>query len=335
MVSSAGLSAEELQREMCRLLSRVSYYRLAAYWFQFRRPLNDARPEKRAKTFLPGTCWERVLEYYRFDHQLRLLLFDAISRIEIALREQVASALAERSPASVNPQNLVTHYCSKYHTGKRGKGGKTSFTYLMEKVDAVYHGSVSVEARHYLCDKHVAEARYLPVWVFMEFATFGNLSTMISEGLKKTIVAAIAKQFGFPSREFFVSAISLLHRVRNECAHQGRVWNRHWLQFSKRGGTTPVLKAPDRREWKYEIAMQDVWQLAEDDPECLLRSPVCTAAALTACSVMLKAIAPGCGWRERLFSLFSDCGIPAIHHEVGFTNANWQKHPLWSEETAY
>ncbi len=335
MVSSAGLSAEELQREMCRQLSRVNYYRLSAYWHQFLRTEHEAHPTRRFKDFRPGTCWERVLEYYRFDHQLRLLLFDAISRIEIALREQLASTLAERSPASVNPQNSISHYRSAFHAAKHGKNGKSHFSAMMERVDAVYHGSDSIEARHYLLEKKITEARFLPVWAFMEFATFGNLNVMLSVGLKSTLVSAIAKQFGFSSREFFVSAIALLHRVRNECAHQGRVWNRHWLHYSPHGKANPILKTPDRQEWKYEIAMQDVWQLAEDDPEYLLRSPVCTAAALTACSVMLKAIAPGCGWRERLYSLFSGCGIPAIHHEVGFTNADWQKHPLWSEAAAY
>ncbi len=294
-----------------------------------------AQPEKRAKTFLPGTCWERVVEYYRFDHQLRLLLFDAISRIEIALREQIASVLAAQSPDSVNPQNIISSYRTKFHTAKHGKNAKSHFTSMMERVDAVYHGSDSIEARHYLHNKHITEARFLPVWAFMEFATFGNLNIMLSVGLKSTLVTQICKKFGFFSREFFVSAIALLHRVRNECAHQGRVWNRHWLQFSRHGGATPVLKAPDRQEWKYEIAMQDVWQLAEDNPECLLRSPVCTAAALTVCSVMLKAIAPGCGWRERLFSLFEDCGIPTIHLEVGFACTEWQKHPLWSEDAVY
>lgn len=335
MVSSSGLSMDELQCEICHHLSQVNYHRLAAYWFQFRRPLNRAQTEKRAKTFLPGTCWERIVEYYRFDHQLRLLLFDAISRIEIALREQVASVLAARLPDSVNPQNSVAHYRSTFHTAKHGKNGKSHFTSMMEKVNAVYHGSDSIEARHYLRDKHITEARFLPVWAFMEFATFGNLNILFSVGLKSTIVAEIATQFGFSSREFFVSAVSLLHRVRNQCAHQGRVWNRHWLQFSPHGKAKPVLKTPDRRSWTYQISKQDEWQLAEDEPDCLLQSPVCTAAALTVCSVMLRAIAPRCDWRKRLFSLFSDCGIPAIHQEVGFAYADWQKHPLWSEEAAY
>ena len=335
MGSSAGLTVDELQREICRQLSQVNYYRLSAYWHQFRRPLENSRSGKLSKDFLPDTCWERVMEYYWFDHQLRLLLSDAVSRIEIALREHIASVLAARSPDSVNPQNLVSNYCTKFHTVKRGKGGKSFCRIMLEKVDAVYHSSGSVAARHYLCVKHIAEARFLPVWVFMEFATFGNLGTLISVGLRKSIVSEIAAHFGFSSRDFFVSAVALLHRVRNGCAHQGRVWNRHWLQISPRGGATPVLKTPDRREWKYQIPEQDEWQLAEDEPSCLLRSPVCTAAALTVCSVMLRAIAPGCGWRERLFSLFDNCGIPAIYQEVGFVDADWQKGPLWCEDVVY
>ena len=335
MGSSAGLSQDELQREICTRLSQVNYYRLSAYWHQFRRPLENSRYGRLSKDFLPNTCWERIMEYYCFDHQLRLLLSDALSRIENALREHIASVLAARSPDCVNPQNLVSNYCTRFHTVKRGKGGKSFCGIMLEKVDAVNHGSDSVAARHYLCVKHIAEARFLPVWVFMEFATFGNLSTLISVGLKKTLVAKIAARFGFFSREFFVSAIALLHRVRNECAHQGRVWNRHWLQFSPRGGANPILKTPDRQAWTYQIPSQDEWQLAEDEPACLLCSPVCAAAALTVCSVMLRAVAPDCGWRERLFSLFNDCGIPAIHQEVGFADTDWQKHPLWCEEVVY
>lgn len=332
MVSSSGISPVELQRQMCRQFSTVNYYRLAAYWFQFRRPLNKAHPEKRAKNFLPGTSWERVMEYYLFDHQLRLLLFDAISRIEIALREQIASVLAMRSPDSTNPQNVMSNYQPRFRTVK---GGKSFCRIMLDKVDAAYHASNGVAARHYLCEKHIAEARFLPVWVFMEFATFGNLSTLLSVGLKKSDVVTIARKLGFSSREFFVSAVALLHRVRNECAHQGRVWNRHWLQFSLHGAATPVLKTPDRPDWKYQVPEQDEWQLAEDEPACNLRSPVCTAAALTVCSVMLRAIAPGCGWRERVFSLFAGCGIPTIHQEVGFVYADWQEQPLWREDVVY
>lgn len=335
MGSSSGIPQDELQREMSRQLSLVNYYRLAAYWHQFRQPMERAQPGKRSKNFIPGTSWERVMEYYRFDNQLRLLLFDAISRIEITLRGMVTQALSAGAPSSINPQNVMSNYQPRFRTVKGGKSGKSFCRIMLDKVDAAYHASNGVAARHYLCEKRIAEARFLPVWVFMEFATFGNLSTLLSVGLKKSDVVTIARKLGFSSREFFVSAVALLHRVRNECAHQGRVWNRHWLQFSLHGAATPVLKTPDRPDWKYQVPEQDEWQLAEDEPACILRSPVCTAAALTVCSVMLRAIAPGCGWRERVFSLFAGCGIPTIHQEVGFVYADWQTDPLWREDVVY
>lgn len=136
------------------------------------------------------------MEYYRFDHQLRLLFLDAISRIEIALREMMVAVLSAGSPASVNPQNVVSNYQPRFHMVKHGKSGKSYFSSLMDKVDAAYHASKGVAANHYLCVKHISEARFLPVWVFMEFATFGNLSMLISVGLKKSDVVAIANRLG-------------------------------------------------------------------------------------------------------------------------------------------
>nr|NQU90751.1 Abi family protein [Bacteroidota bacterium] len=38
-------------------------------------------------TFFPGITFDRVLKTYLFDRKLRLLVFDAIERIEIALNQ--------------------------------------------------------------------------------------------------------------------------------------------------------------------------------------------------------------------------------------------------------
>ncbi len=56
-------------------LSRVSYYRLSAYWHPFKRA---------DETFAPGTTLDKVWRRYTFDWQLRLLVMDAIERVEAA-----------------------------------------------------------------------------------------------------------------------------------------------------------------------------------------------------------------------------------------------------------
>lgn len=59
-------------------LSSVNYYRLSGYWFHRRLP-DDS--------FKPGTTFAAVWDQYVFDRRLRLLVMDAVERIEIARQD--------------------------------------------------------------------------------------------------------------------------------------------------------------------------------------------------------------------------------------------------------
>lgn len=105
------------------------------------------------------------------------------------------------SPESPNAQNDLHLYRKGFKVAKQGKRGgvhRSHFIELMEKVNAAYRASGSMAAHHYIHEKHITDATFLPVWVFMEFATFGNLSVLLSAGLKMETVAAIAAELGFP-----------------------------------------------------------------------------------------------------------------------------------------
>ena len=54
----------------------VNYYRLSGYWFPYRR-LDDS--------FEPGTTFDTVWQHYVFDRRLRLLVMDAVERMEVAV----------------------------------------------------------------------------------------------------------------------------------------------------------------------------------------------------------------------------------------------------------
>lgn len=77
------------EREAARILARLNYYRLTAYWYPF-----YADPE--THDFQPETRFEDVIAHYEFDRRLRLRVMDAIERFEIALRTQFAYHLAHR-----------------------------------------------------------------------------------------------------------------------------------------------------------------------------------------------------------------------------------------------
>jgi len=69
-----------------RYLSVISYYRLSAYTLPFQ--VGDSEHH-----FKTGTTFDAVLDLYIFDRRLRLLILDAIERIEVALRARMTNVL--------------------------------------------------------------------------------------------------------------------------------------------------------------------------------------------------------------------------------------------------
>lgn len=75
--------ADEALVRRCWLVT-VGYYRLSAYWLPYELP--PPAGQTRSKAFAPDTSFESIVDIYTFDRQLRLLVMEAIERIEIALR---------------------------------------------------------------------------------------------------------------------------------------------------------------------------------------------------------------------------------------------------------
>jgi abortive infection bacteriophage resistance protein len=69
-------------------LRNISYYRLKGYWW-------DMQKDKTHHIFQKDTFFEDVIARYFFDKELRLILFDAIETIEIALRTKMIYYLSQ------------------------------------------------------------------------------------------------------------------------------------------------------------------------------------------------------------------------------------------------
>jgi abortive infection bacteriophage resistance protein len=68
-------------------LQHLNYYRLGAYWLPF-------ESDHTTHIFRSGTKFEEVLNLYLFDRELRLLMLDAIERVEVSIRSQWAYQIA-------------------------------------------------------------------------------------------------------------------------------------------------------------------------------------------------------------------------------------------------
>ena len=83
-----GLYIED-QRKTEDYLDNIGYYRLSAYMY----PL--LKTPKTAHFFKEGATFKKVMMLYRFDKKLRLLMFNEIEKIEIAVRRAVMQIPAE------------------------------------------------------------------------------------------------------------------------------------------------------------------------------------------------------------------------------------------------
>lgn len=80
-------------------LSNISYYRLRAYTYPFQDNSDPNHPFNVPVTF------EQIIELYQFDRKLCQLVFNALEKIEIALRTQIIYqwSMANGSHWQINP----------------------------------------------------------------------------------------------------------------------------------------------------------------------------------------------------------------------------------------
>ena len=106
-----GLAAD--RAELIRRLEAVNYYRLSGYLHPFRQRIETPGAGAEVTVtvsddFKPGTTLELVWERYTFDRRFRLLLMDAIERIEVSVRTRIVQDYSRKHGpfGHLLPQNL-------------------------------------------------------------------------------------------------------------------------------------------------------------------------------------------------------------------------------------
>ncbi|PKM16719.1 MAG: hypothetical protein CVV12_01190 [Gammaproteobacteria bacterium HGW-Gammaproteobacteria-2] len=193
-----GLQVDDPVRAL-HWLQHVSYYRLSAYFLPF----------KDSEDFRPGTEFDDVAGLYIFDRKLRLLLLDAIERIEVALRTAITYEIGHA-------------YGPFGHTDSANFSPRFNHAKFMEELGKEERRAKETFAAHFR-RKYTAEP-HLPVWMATELLSFGTVS-MLYGGLAPAIKRRIASKYGIPDSHF-ASWMHALSYVRNVCAHHKRLWNR-------------------------------------------------------------------------------------------------------------
>lgn len=203
-----------------QLLAHVSYYRLRAYWLPDEVPAS--RPGDHA--FKPDTQFETIVDLYSFDRKLRLLVMDAIERIEVSLRTGWAYVLSLRCGSHGYLDPTLFRKCREH---------EKCLLKLREEIQR----SQETFVLHYR--KTYTEPELPPIWVACELLSFGQLSLWYQNLKHGSDRVEIAAAYGI-DEQILKSFAHHLTFVRNVCAHHSRLWNREM---------TIKMKVPANPEW--------------------------------------------------------------------------------------
>jgi abortive infection bacteriophage resistance protein len=203
LISARGLTISNPQKAE-GYIRRIGYYRLSAYLY----PLL-AMP-KNLHQFKVGSTFRQALDMYRFDRQLRLLMFNQIEKIEVAVRSAIVNITAKETGDPFWMTNPI-HFANA-----------TRFAGTMQKIDSEYQKSREDFIEHF---RNTYNNPYPPSWMLSEILPIGVLTRVFQNIRSNQIRKKIAKEFEL-NVPVFESWMTIITLTRNNCCHHSRVWNK-------------------------------------------------------------------------------------------------------------
>lgn len=277
-------------------LERIGYYRLSGYWFAFRQrselccPWHAHAMVKTKPTRLPlddfklGASFQNAVDLYVFDKKLRLLAMDALERIEISLRVDIAHRLGERDRFAYLRPEL---FHPSFSVALDHQTGLTSHHSWLAKQATLISRSKEDFIRH----NREKYGLPLAIWVACEVWDFGCMSKLF-DGMREPDQDQIAQRYGISNGRVFASWLRSLNYLRNVCAHHSRLWNRN---------ITEQPRLPSANEIPALAAFHG-------NPHRLARPFL----LLCIVQLLMKRINPGSTWGSRLRDLLQ--AFPPLGH---------------------
>ena len=151
-----------------------------------------------------------VMNMYLFDRKLRILIFNEIEKIEVAIRSAMNNWISDRL-------NDVFWMIDARHFNNH-----SLFVKRLSIIESELEKSSEDFIVHF---KNKYANLYPPAWMIAEIAPFGVLCSSFNNLKYTSIKKKIAKYFGL-SVPVFSSWIVSLVNLRNLCGHHNRTWNR-------------------------------------------------------------------------------------------------------------
>jgi abortive infection bacteriophage resistance protein len=204
LLVSRGMIIQDRDRA-ARYLTHINYYRLRAYWLPF-----EEHAESGEHRFKPGTEFAQAMSLYVFDRKFRLLVLEAIERVEVSFRTRFAYTLGNKygSHAYLDTSLFRVPYIhDQCVTSFREEFTRSRETFI----------------EHYKTKYRDPELP--PIWAACEIMSFGQLSKWFGNIKQRPDRQEIAREFNI-DESILGSFMHHLTHIRNIVAHHSRLWNR-------------------------------------------------------------------------------------------------------------
>lgn len=295
-----GLVISDPDRAL-RYLRHLGYYRISAYVRSFETSTRDV--------IRPGVSFDDVLRLYVFDRQLRLHMLDALERVEVAVRAAISDHMSLiGGPHWYEDSGHFTHRPAHQH--------------LLHDIDDMLRLQHARRAETDLggdrfasaLDHYVAnydEPSRPPTWIVFEELSFGRTRAVYDSLADRQVRSSIARSLGVMP-PVLSSWLKSYQRVRNICAHHGRLWNRGL-------GVYPMIPKSRHTRWLDDpTPLEEPWRRQRLFP------------VMVSLQTVLHTISPRSTWGQRLNGLLD--ATPAVPlHPMGVPDG-WFDDPFWSTE---
>jgi abortive infection bacteriophage resistance protein len=287
LLTSRGLVVNDPDR-VCRYLRFIGYFRLSKYFAIFQKSF-DPNPQ-----FKPNTTFDGILDVYIFDRKLRLLIMDAIERIEVAVRATISNTMSVHSGGHWYLDRI--HFRESY---------KFNHDKLIDriKLETGFDNSTRRNESCKLYYETYDDPPLPPSWIVGEVLPIGSWSIIYANLSTKKLQKTISQEFGMQPK-IMVSWLHSLTYLRNLCAHHARIWNRKFT-------ITPRIAK------KYK-------ELLKDNRYFYAQAVII--------NMFLTKITKNPHWQLRLLALFKE--HPKIKFSLMGFPSDWAINPFWKNTSA-
>jgi abortive infection bacteriophage resistance protein len=270
-------------------LTNIGYYRLAGYWLHYQE-------DKVNHIFYDKIRFEDVIELYNFDRKLRLILFDAIERIEVSFRSILINEMCQVHGPNWYADRRLSFNDNNY---------EENLGVVMQEFGRAKEDFIGHHERNYGGDD------VPPAWKAIQVVSFGTLSKIYSNiGNNVPERKKIAGIFGFKGgAEWMESFLQVVAVLRNYCAHHSR------LCYRKFSSTPKAMGRPTHP-----------WIKALVEPDGILSKQL--YFQICAVRYLLFTAYPETDFNEHFKALVAE--FPKVKlSQMGFSNG-WESEPIWS-----